>query len=161
MSAQSHERSSAGVMASSRGPRRVLARAFCASVIAGQLYAVVHAYRDPLKRFGYQPFSESTEWQARIWAVDREGHKADVAQGFEGYQWSDLVQTRVAHPFRRQVASSGIAATEYFLRHALDYVAEHTPRDRRTHYLEADVSFRRNRGNEQSIVLRSKLRDVP
>jgi hypothetical protein len=141
--------------------KRFWARVFCASVIAAQLYAVVHAYRDPLKRFGYQPFSESTQWQVRIWAVDRAGHKTDVAQGFEGYRWSDLVRVRVGQPFHLQPASSGIAASLYFLQHALDYVAAHTPRDRRTRYLEADVSFRKNRGSLQSVVLHSKPRGVP
>jgi hypothetical protein len=147
----------------SAGPasRRLWARAFFASVLAAQLYAVLHAYYDPLKRFGYQPFSESTLWQARIWAVDRAGQKTDVSEGFEGYRWGELVRARVGRPFELQHARAGIAASLYFLQHALDYVAEHTPRDRRTHYLEADVTFKKNRGEPQSVVLRSKLREVP
>jgi hypothetical protein len=137
------------------------ARAFCVLVLSAQIYCVLDAYRDPLKRFGFQPFSESTSWQVRIWAVDRSATRTDVSQGLSGYRWQDLVHDRVGNPFGWAYASSGIATSLYFLQHALDYVADHTPRDTRTRYLEAEVSYRRNRGPERRVTLRSKQRSVP
>jgi len=137
------------------------ARAFCAVVLGAQLYAVVHAYHDPLKRFGYQPFAESSVYRAQIHAVDRQGRRDDVADGFQGYRWQGLVRERVAQPFVTRSAPSGIAATLYFLQRALDYVALHTPRDVRTLYLEARVTYRKNRGPEQHVVLRSRDRVLP
>lgn len=141
--------------------RQLAVRVFFASVVGAQAYAVVHAYHDPLKRFGYQPFAESSVWHAQIFAVDRAGHKRDVQDGFEGYRWSQLVRERVGNPFRQQSASSGVGATLYFLQRALDYVADHTPNDQRTLYLEADVFYRQNRRPEATTTLRSKLRDIP
>jgi hypothetical protein len=141
--------------------RYLAPRLFCLGVLAAQLYFVVHAYRDPLKRFGFQPFSESTTWRVQIDAVDREGQRQDIQQGFAGYRWQDLVHDRVGSPFTESVASSGIAASLYFLQHALNYVADHTPRDDHTHYLEAHVWFRKNRHPPESVTLRSKLRMLP
>lgn len=144
-----------------RRSRRGAALVFCAGVLSAQLYFVIAAYRDPLKRFGFQPFSESSIWRAHIEAVDAQGQRQDVSHGFEGYHWRRLVRERVGSPFSTSVASSGIETSLYFLQHALDYVADHTPRDRRTRYLEAQVWFRKNRGPVESRTLRSKLRDVP
>jgi len=138
----------------------IAARIFCLCVVSAQLYAVVHAYRDPLKRFGYQPFAESTTWRARIFAVDAAGERRDVSNGWSGYRWQDLVKTRARDPFREHTAPSGIRASLFFLQHALDYVADHTPRDTRTRYLEASVSYRKNRRPEQHVSLRSKPRPV-
>jgi hypothetical protein len=71
------------------------------------------------------------------------------------------VHERVGNPFHTQSASSGIGASLYFLQRALDYVAEHTPEDRRTRYLEASVVYSKNHGAERTASLRSKPRDVP
>jgi hypothetical protein len=144
-----------------RSLRRSAALVFCAGVLGAQLYFVVHAYRDPLKRFGFQPFSESSIWRAQIDAVDAAGRRRDVSHGFEGYRWQRLVRERVGWPFSTSVAGSGVETSLYFLQHALDYVADHTPRDRSTRYLEAQVWFRKNRGPVQARTLRSKSRDVP
>ena len=137
------------------------ARVFCAVVLAAQLYAVVQAYHDPLKRFGYQPFAESSQYRAQIDAVDRAGRRDAVADGFAGYRWQDLVQERVGAPFDWRSAPSGVEATLYFLQHALDYVATHTPQDQRTSYLEARVTYHKNRGPEQQVILRSRTRPLP
>jgi hypothetical protein len=134
---------------------------FCALVLSAQLYAVVHAYHDPLKRFGYQPFAESSVYRAQIDAVDRAGRHDSVADGWNGYRWQDLVHERVGAPFVWRSAPSGIDATLYFLQHALDYVAAHTPRDQRTSYLEARVAYRKNRGPEREVTLRSRTRPLP
>jgi hypothetical protein len=130
-------------------------------VLSAQLYGVLHAYHDPLKRFGYQPFAESTVWRAEIVAIDAAGHRDSVEDGFAGYRWQDLVRERAAQPFRTQTAASGIGASLYFLQRALDYVVDHTPNDRDTRYLEATVWYRKNRGPERTVTLRSKDRLPP
>ena len=135
------------------------ARLLCACVLGCQLYFVVRAYSDPLKRFGFQPFAESSTWSARIYRVDDSGARRDVRDGSWGYRWRDLVRERVGSPFRVHHAASGVGATLYFLQRALDYVADHTPADRSTRYLEAEVSYQRNRGSPQRTTLRSKLRE--
>ena len=144
-----------------RAVSQAVPRVFCVLVLSAQLYAVVHAYHDPLKRFGYQPFAESSVYRAQIDAVDRAGQRDSVADGFHGYRWQDLVQERVGTPFSWRSAPSGVNATLYFLQHALDYVATHTPNDRQTAYLEARVSYRKNRGPEQHVTLRSRTRPLP
>ena len=141
--------------------QRLAARAFCALVLSAQLYFVVNAYRDPLKRFGFQPFAESSVWRVQIDAVDRHGEHRDISRGFEGYRWQTLVRERPGAPFQTSTAASGIGTSLYFLQHALDYVADHTPRDRRTQYLEAQVWFRKNRGPVEHKTLRSKQRALP
>jgi hypothetical protein len=141
--------------------RRNAALLFCASVLCAQLYFVVNAYHDPLKRFGFQPFAESSIWRAHIDAVDGAGRRRDIQHGFEGYSWSKLVRERVTRPFDTNVANSGVESSLYFLQRALDYVADHTPRDHSTRYFEAQVWFRKNRGPVEERRLRSKLRDVP
>lgn len=140
---------------------KAVPRALCLLVVGAQLYAVVNAYRDPLKRFGYQPFAESSVYRAQIFAVDRAGRRDSVADGFQGYRWQDLVQERVGAPFSWRSAPSGVQATIYFMQHALDYVATHTPHDRQTAYLEARVSYRKNRGPEEHVTLRSRMRPLP
>jgi hypothetical protein len=140
--------------------RRLGARALCACVLGGQLYLVAAAYRDPLKRFGFQPFAESSVWSAQLYRVDERGQRRDLRDGSWGYRWNALVRERVGSPFRVHHASSGVKATLYFLQRALDYVADNTPADRSTRYLEAEVRYRRNRGPTQRAVLRSKLRDL-
>lgn len=147
--------------AGSSRARRYTARAFCAVVLGTQLYFVLRAYHDPLKHFGFQPFSESTTWSAQIDAVGADGTRHDMVEGFAGYRWDDLVRDRVNAPSRRRHASSGIGATLYFLQHALDYVADRTPGDTTTRYLEARVRFRKNRGPEEQVTLRSHARQSP
>lgn len=141
--------------------RKRAAQLFCASVLAAQAYAVVHAYHDPLKRFGFQPFAESTTWRARIEAVDGSGRRQDIADGFQGYRWDELVRERVVDPFHTHDAKQGIDASLYFLQRALDYVADHTPNDRGTRYLEATVWYRKNRRPEAQVTLRSHTRALP
>jgi hypothetical protein len=142
--------------------RRLGARLLCACVLGAQLYLVVAAYRDPLKRFGFQPFAESSVWSARLVRVDARGVRRDLHDGSWEYRWDALVRERgLGSPARVRHAKSGVKTTLYFLQHALDYVADHTPEDRSTRYLQAEVSYRRNRGPTQHAVLRSKLRDVP
>jgi hypothetical protein len=141
--------------------QRWAALGLCAAVLSAQAYAVVNAYHDPLKRFGYQPFAESTVFRVHIDAVARSGERHDIEHGFEGYRWQDMVHERVGHPFHTQSASSGIGASLYFLQRALDYVADHTPDDRRTLYLDASVWYRKNHGPERTVNLRSKARAIP
>ena len=59
------------------------------------------------------------------------------------------------------MANSGVDATLYFMQSALDYVAEHTPRDQRTLYWEARVFTVKNRGPVRSHTLQSRYRFVP
>lgn len=144
-----------------RALKRAGALLFCGAVLSAQLYFVLRAYHDPLKRFGFQPFSESSVWRTKIEAVDAAGERRDISHGFEGYRWQHLVRERIRTPFKTSVAHSGVETSLYFLQRALDYVADHTPRDRRSQYLEATVWYRRNRGPVETRTLRSKPRKIP
>ncbi len=135
----------------------MLARLVFVSVLALQLGAVVHAYGDPHKRFGYQPFPESSTFAANIVRVRWDGPPMLVDDAaFAGYRWAELVTARgLDRPSVHRHAPYGVAATLDMLQKALDYVATHTPRDHETRYLEAEGFTIRNRGEPRHLRLRS------
>ncbi len=139
--------------------RKKVAKAFFAAVVLAQAYFVVAAYGDPHKFFGYQPFSESSTWEAQIVRVLPDGERVDIRHGWEGYHWHQLVRERgLDAPFEMHRAHSGVDSTLAFFQAALDWVATHTPRDRRTRYLEARVRYIKNRRAPVEVTLWSVVR---
>ena len=57
-----------------------------------------------------------------------------------GYHWSELVRAGGCTTPERHHADAGLDNQLAFLDAALDYVADHTPRDTETRYLEAVVT---------------------
>jgi hypothetical protein len=141
--------------------RALLVRAFVVVVLAGQAVLVVRSYWDPHNFFGFQPFNESSTWQADIVRVTADGRRIPIDEPWPGgYEWDELVGWGVLQgPDRLKHAYSGLDASLDFLDESLDWVADHTPDDTETLYLEADVTgFRNTRGPEHR-VLRSATRE--
>lgn len=142
-------------------PRALLVRAFVVIVLVGQAGLIVRSYADPHNFFGFQPFNESSTWQAEIVRVDHTGGRTPIDDPWPGgYDWDDLVDWGVLqHPERLEHAYSGLDATVDFLDEALDWVADHTPDDLETRYLEATVTGYRNTRGPETRVLRSEIRE--
>ena len=116
-------------------------RAVVVLVVAGQLAALIMAYQAPHPIFGFQMFSEASDWQADIYRVTAAGERIDIRTDWD-YEWSDLVRGRgLGNPFVRHHAASGLVSTFDFLQEALDWVALNTPLDDETHRLEAEVTY--------------------
>lgn len=145
-----------------RPPRRAVAvRAFVVVVLLGQALLLVRSYDDPHNFFGFQPFNESSTWRAEIVRVTVEGDRIPVQEEWPGgYVWDDLVGWGVLQrPDRLAHAYSGLDATVDFLDEALDWVADHTPEDTETLYLEASVTGYRNTRGPEHRELRSQVRE--
>lgn len=143
------------------GPRwrARLVRIFFAVVVVGQAVLVLRSYDDPHNFFGFQPFNESSTWEAEIVAVQPDGTEIDLRDGWYGYDWNELVHiSALQHPWRQRHAYSGIGTTLDFLDEALDWIAANTPRDTTTAYLEARVTYFRNTEGPHRTVLRSEVR---
>lgn len=124
--------------------RRVARRVVIAVVVIVQLTLIVTAYDSDHKTFGFQMFPESSRWQAEIVRVQADGTRVPVNEGWE-YRWSDLMRDRgLVNPFVEGHADSGIRNQFGYLRGALTWVAENTPEDTRTVYLEAFVTYTDN-----------------
>ena len=136
---------------------RVRLAAACFLVaVAGQVAFALNGYRDPHKFFAFQPFNESSTWQADIVRVTRDGERVPVDEPWSGYDWNDLVDmSALQNPGGLRHAYMGVDATLDFLDEALDWVAANTPADRETRYLEATVTYHRNAGRAEHVVLRS------
>ena len=139
--------------------RALVVRAFFGAVIVVQLYFVVTAYGSPHKFFGYQPFNESSTWEADVYRVLRDGRRVPFEGVWAGYDWNQLVQGRGLYwPFHRRHASYGVDSTLDFFQKALDWVAANTPRDRETLRFEAEVRYWRNTRGPSEVTLRSAAR---
>jgi hypothetical protein len=138
-----------------------VAKVFVAVVLVTQAGLLVRGYHDPHKFFGYQPFNESDTWRADLWRVTADGRRLPIDDGeWAGYSWNDLVGVpRLTDPDRTRHASAGAAATIDFLDEALDWVADHTPADTETSYLEAEVTWFHNTRGPFHTVLRSDARE--
>jgi hypothetical protein len=134
---------------------------FIVAILSVQIGFAINGYRDPHKFFAFQPFNESSTWQADIVRVTWDGERVPINDGWAGYDWDELVgMAALQGPGRLRHAYMGVGATVDFLDDALDWVAMHTPEDRETRYLEATVvSFRNTRGPTVT-VLRSVERPV-
>ena len=129
-------------------------------VVVAQVTFVVRAYHSAHKEFGFQMFPESSTWQADIVRVTDDGRRIPISDPWDGYRWSQLVRTRgLGSPGVRHHADAGLENQLAFLDAALDYVADHTPRDRDTRYLEAVVTTWHNTDDPKTVVLRSRDRD--
>ena len=135
-------------------------RAFAAVVVVGQAVLLVRGYSDPHKLFAFQPFNESSTWRAEVVRVTERGRIPVELAWPGGYEWDELVGWRVLQrPSALRHAYSGLDASVDFLDEALDWVADHTPEDRLTLYLEARVEGYRNARGPEVRVLRSELRE--
>jgi hypothetical protein len=139
---------------------RVRAAAACFLVaVGGQVAFALNGYRDPHKFFAFQPFNESSTWQADIVRVTRDGERVPVDENWGGYDWNTLVDmSALQNPDRMRHAYMGVDATVDFLDAALDWVAANTPADHETRYLEARMTYHRNAGSAEHVVLRSRDR---
>ncbi len=144
-----------------RGWRRAAAAIFFAACVLTQLVFVVRAYDHPHNLFGYQPFPQSSTWDAQIVRVLRDGRRVSIRNGWEGYRWERLVRDRgLSHPFVHHRAHNGIESTLAFLQDALNWVALNTPRDRETVRFEAEVHAVRNGHRDERYQLVSVERDL-
>jgi hypothetical protein len=140
---------------------RVLGRRFVVlGVVALQAALLVRGAHADHKEFAFRMFPESTTWRADVVRVTADGRRIPVDDGWPGgYRWAELVDSRgLSHPEVRHHADAGADNQLAFLRAALDWVAAHTPRDRETRYLEADVTYWRNTHPPRHVVFRSHER---
>ncbi len=137
------------------------ARIFVFVIVGLQLAMIVRGYWDPHARFAWRPFPEASRFQADIVRVTADGRRVDAMKPWAGgYRWSELVRCCGLHdPRRMRPAKRGIGSTLLYLQDALDWVADHTPRDRDTIYYEARVTYYRNRDGPYYVTLTSKRRE--
>jgi hypothetical protein len=129
------------------------------SVVALQVALAARGYWSDHKPFAFQMFPEASTWRADVVRVTGDGRRVPVEQPWSGYRWDELVQDRgLRYPAVRHHADAGLDNQLAFLESALDYVADHTPRDAETRYLEARVTAWHNDDPPQIKVLRSRVR---
>ena len=129
---------------------------FVAAVLLVQVGLALNGYRDPHKFFAFQPFNESSTWRADVVRVTWAGERLPVDQDWAGYEWDTLVDMEALQgPEHLRHAYMGVGATIDFLDDALDWLATHTPADRSTRYLEAEVTYFENTRGPHHVVLRS------
>jgi hypothetical protein len=134
-------------------------RVVVVAVVALQVGLAARGYRTDHKPFAFQMFPESSTWRADIVRVTADGRRVPIEQPWSGYRWDELVQGRgLTYPGVRHHADAGLDNQLAFLDSALDWVAEHTPRDRETRYLEATVTAWHNDDPPRVSVLRSSVR---
>jgi hypothetical protein len=130
-------------------------------VVAAQLFFVARGYWSDHKEFGFQMFPEASTWRADIVRVTADGERIPIDEAWSGYEWDELVQGRgLGRPAVRHHADAGLDNQLAFLDAALDWVADNTPRDGQTRYLEATVTYWHNDDPPDVQVLRSDEREV-
>ena len=128
--------------------------------VALQLGFIVRGYSSDHKEFAFQMFPESSTWQANVVRVTADGRRVPVEQPWSGYRWSELVpNVGLRYPGFRHHAYAGLDNQLAFLNSALDWVANNTPRDDETRYLEATVTAWHNADAPRVEVLRSRVRE--
>jgi hypothetical protein len=136
-------------------------RAVVVAVVGLQLGLAARGYWADHKEFAFQMFPESSTWRADVVRVMADGRRVPIERPWSGYRWEELVRDRgVSNPGTRHHADAGLDNQLAFLDAALDWVAENTPRDRETQYLEATVTSWHNDDPPQAEVLRSGEREV-
>jgi hypothetical protein len=129
------------------------------AVVVLQLGFVVRGYWSDHKPFAFQMFPESSTWRADVVRVTADGRRVPVERPWSGYRWAALVSDRgMQDPSVRRHADAGLDNQLAFLAAALDWVAENTPRDHDTRYLEATVTAWHNADPPRTEVLRSRVR---
>jgi hypothetical protein len=132
-----------------------------AAVVAVQVGLIARGYWSDHKQFAFQMFPESSTWRAEVVRVTADGRRVPIEQPWAGYRWDELVQDRgLRYPSVRHHADAGLENQLAFLDAALDWVAENTPRDSETRYLEATVTSWHNDDAPDVEVMRSPEREV-
>jgi hypothetical protein len=131
------------------------------SVVALQLGFAVRGYWSDHKPFAFQMFPESSTWRADVVRVTADGRRVPIERPWAGYRWDELVQDRgLRYPSVRHHADAGLDNQLAFLDAALDWVADNTPRDGETRYLEARVTSWHNADPPEVGILRSHVREA-
>jgi hypothetical protein len=132
------------------------------AVVLLQLALVARGYWSDHKEFAFQMFPESSTWRASVVRVTADGRRVPIELPWSGYRWEELVRDRgLSYPQLRHHADAGLDNQLAFLEAALDWVADHTPRDRETRYLEASVTSWHNADRPTVEILRSHVRERP
>jgi hypothetical protein len=130
------------------------------SVVVLQLGLAVRGYWSDHKPFAFQMFPESSTWRADVVRVTSDGRRVPIERPWSGYRWDALVpNVGLPYPSIRHHADAGLANQLAFLESALDWVADNTPRDHETRYLEATVTSWHNADPPRVKVLRSRVRE--
>lgn len=139
--------------------RVVARRVVVAAVVVTQLVFIARGYWSDHKEFAFQMFPESSTWRADVVRVTNDGRRVPVEVPWAGYRWAELVPNEgLSYPAVRRHATAGLDNQLAFLDSALDWVADHTPRDHETRYLEARVTAWHNADPPQVSLLRSSVR---
>ena len=128
-------------------------------VVLLQLGFIARGYSAHHKEFAFQMFPESSTWRADVYRVTSDGRRVPVEVPWAGYRWDRLVTGGLSYPSIRHHADAGLDNQLAFLRSALDWVAENTPRDHSTRYLEARVTAWHNDDPARAEVFRSEVRE--
>jgi hypothetical protein len=144
-----------------RSSGRVVARrVVVVTVIVLQLAFIARGYSADHKEFGFQMFPESSTWRADVVRVTATGSRVPIELPWFGYRWDRLVTERgLSYPAVRRHADAGLDNQLAFLRSSLDWVAENTPRDHETRYLEARVTEWHNDDPVRVETFRSEPRE--
>jgi hypothetical protein len=130
------------------------------AVVASQLGLAARGYWSDHKEFAFQMFPESSTWRADVVRVTAAGRRVPVERGWAGYRWDELVRDRgLRYPSVRHHADAGLDNQLAFLESALDWVADNTPRDDETRYLEARVTSWHNADPPRVELIRSGIRE--
>jgi hypothetical protein len=136
-------------------------RSVVLGVVLLQLFFIARGYWADHKEFAFQMFPESSTWRADIARVTSDGRRVPVEVPWSGYRWDRLVPDRgLGDPAVRHHADAGLDNQLAFLGAALNWVADNTPRDRDTRYLEARVTAWHNDDPARTETLRSHVREV-
>jgi hypothetical protein len=140
--------------------RVVCRRIVVLAVVLLQLAFIARGYSADHKEFAFQMFPESSTWRADVVRVTATGSRVPIELPWFGYRWDRLVTERgLSYPAVRRHADAGLDNQLAFLRAALDWVAENTPRDHETRYLEARVTEWHNDDPVRVETFRSVARE--
>jgi hypothetical protein len=136
-------------------------RVLVLGVVLLQLGFIARGYSADHKEFAFQMFPESSTWRADVYRVTAGGRRIPIEVPWDGYRWERLVTERgLSYPSVRHHADAGLDNQLAFLRAALDWVAQNTPRDHETRYLVARVTAWHNDDPARTYVYRSSPREV-
>jgi hypothetical protein len=131
------------------------------AVVVVQVGLIARGYWTDHKEFAFQMFPESSTWRADVVRVTADGRRVPIELSWSGYRWDEMVPNRgLPFPSVRRHADAGLENQLAFLEEALDWVADNTPRDRETRYLEARVTAWHNDDPPRVEVIRSDVREV-
>jgi len=134
-------------------------RAVVMGVVLLQLFFIARGYWADHREFAFQMFPESSTWRADVVRVTTAGRRVPVELPWSGYRWDRLVPDRgLAGPAVRHHADAGLDNQLAFLGAALNWVADNTPHDHDTRYLEARVTAWHNDDPARTETLRSHVR---